>query len=113
MSVTQARRLRRTATLPERLLKSRFKCADLRIRHQHPIGDFVVHFYCASARLVIEIDGIAHDMGDNPARDVARDKWIEAQGYCVVRIAATEVLRDPDEAAQAILALCQNPSPRR
>ncbi len=113
MSVTQARRLRRTATLPERLLRNRFKGSDLRIRHQHPIGDFIVDFYCASAKVVIEIDGIAHDMGDNPARDAARDEWIEAQGYFVVRIAATEVLRDPDEVAEGILALCQNPPPRR
>ena len=33
------------------------------------IGDLVVDFYCAGRRLVIEIDGIAHDMGNNPERD--------------------------------------------
>ena len=113
MSVTQARRLRRTATLPERLLKKRLGLTELRFRHQHPIGDYVVDFYCASARMVIEIDGIVHDMGDNPARDMARDQWIEAQGFTVVRIAATEVLRDPDEIAEAIVAMCKNPPPRR
>ena len=113
MSVTQARRLRRTATLPERLLKNRLRFADLRFRHQHPIGDYVVDFYCASARVVIEVDGIAHDMGDNPARDAVRDRWIEAQGYSIMRIAASEVLRDPDEIANAILQLCRTPPPRR
>ncbi len=113
MSITQARRLRRSATLPERLLKSRFKSASVRFRHQHPIGDYIVDFYCAAAKLVIEMDGIAHDMGDNPQRDIMRDKWIEAQGYTVVRIAASDVLRDPDEVGASILTMCQNPPPRR
>ena len=113
MSATQARRLRRTATLPERLLKDRLRLADIRIRHQHPIGDYTVDFYCASARMVFEIDGIAHDLGTNPAHDAARDGWIEAQGYTVVRIAATEVLRNVDEVAQAIIDLCKSPPPRR
>jgi len=113
MSVTQARRLRRTATLPERLLWNQLRAAKPRFRRQHPIGDFVVDFYCAAARIAIEIDGIAHDMGDNPARDIARDRWIEAQGITVIRIAATEVLRDANEIAESIRAVCRTPPPRR
>ncbi|WP_375395400.1 endonuclease domain-containing protein [uncultured Sphingomonas sp.] len=37
-------------------------------------------FYCAAARLVIEVDGMAHDMGDRPAKDVARTAALEARG---------------------------------
>jgi very-short-patch-repair endonuclease len=40
----------------------------------------VLDFYCAKARLAIEIDGIPHDMGDRPERDLRRKDWLEAQG---------------------------------
>jgi len=35
-------------------------------RRQHPIGPYVVDFYCAKANLAVEIDGMSHDMGDRP-----------------------------------------------
>jgi len=52
---------------------------------------------------VIEIDGIAHDMGDRPARDVERDRFLQAKGYQVLRIPASEVLADPSATAEAIV----------
>ena len=113
ISVTQARHLRRTATLPERLLWNELRSATPKIHRQHPLGPYVLDFYCASARIAIEVDGIAHDMGNNPARDHARDRWLEAQGLTVIRVAATDVLRDPNEIAEALLATCRTPPPRR
>jgi very-short-patch-repair endonuclease len=38
-------------------------------RRQHPIGRYVLDFYCAGARLAVEIDGLSHDLGDRPQRD--------------------------------------------
>jgi very-short-patch-repair endonuclease len=46
-------------------------------RRQHPVGPYVLDFYCAKARLAIEIDGISHDLGDHPQRDQRRDAWLE------------------------------------
>jgi len=105
--VRVARSLRRAMSLPEVLLWQRFKRADAGIRQQHPCGRYVVDFYCPAAKLVIEIDGIAHDMGDRPERDEARLAWLRDQGYAVLRIPAAEVLADVDEAANRVVAACR------
>jgi very-short-patch-repair endonuclease len=49
-------------------------------RRQHPIGRYVLDFYCAEARLAVEIDGLSHDLGDWPQRDISRDAWLSAHG---------------------------------
>jgi very-short-patch-repair endonuclease len=74
-------------------------------RRQHPIGPYVVDFYCATARLAIEIDGISHDMGTRPARDTDRDAWLAARGVTVLCIPARELTRRMDELADAIIQM--------
>jgi len=91
----RARRLRREMTLPEVLLwrALRRKAVDgLRFRRQRPTGACVLDFYLPSARLAIELDGRAHDMGENPARDARRDAWLAGRGVRVLRIPAADVL---------------------
>ena len=104
-----ARRLRRGMTLPERMLwrELRGKPDGVKFRRQHPLGRYVLDFYCPAAKLAIEIDGIAHGMGDRPVQDVARDAFVRAQGIEVVRVAAREVLDDPASVAASTVALCQ------
>lgn len=104
----RARHLRRTMSLPEVLLWQRLKGSPdgVAFRKQHPVGTYVLDFYCATAKTGIEVDGIAHDMGDRPQRDARRDLWLAAQGIEVVRIAAAEVLADPDSVAEGVIALC-------
>ena len=68
-------------------------------------GDYVLDFFCARANLAIEIDGIAHDMGDRPQRDIARDAWLQDHRIDTLRWPASEVLRDPVAAAEAIIAV--------
>ena len=95
----RARALRSTLSLPEKLLwvRLRRREPDLPIfRRQHPVGPYVLDFYCASARLCIEVDGASHSMGDRPERDDLRDAWLRTQGIEVVRIAASSVLDDPE-----------------
>ena len=113
MSVTQARRLRRSMSLPERLLWNELRSATPKTRRQHPLGPYVLDFYCASARIAIEVDGIAHDMGNRPQRDTPRTTWLEAEGLTVIRIAASDVMRNPTEIAEAILTMCRTPPSRR
>ena len=107
-TVERARRQRREMSLPEvmlwRLLKS--KPMGVKFRNQHPLGDFVVDFYCHAARTVFEIDGISHDMGDQPEFDVKRDQALARQGLKVIRILAADVLRDPEEVAESMVRLC-------
>jgi very-short-patch-repair endonuclease len=71
-------------------------------RRQHPIRPYVLDFYCAEARLAVEIDGMSHDLGDQPSRDARRDAWLTARALTVMRIAASEVMRNADEVAAAI-----------
>ena len=107
-SLASARKQRREMSLPEGLLWQllRQRPLGVKFRNHHPIGNLVVDFYCASRRLVIEIDGIAHAMGDNPERDRRRDAWLRSEGFDVVRIPATDVLRDPAEVAESLAVLC-------
>ena len=105
-SVRHARRLRRAMSLPELLLWKalRDRPAGLKFRRQHPCGDYILDFFCADARLAIEIDGEAHDRGDRPERDAARDAWLGKAGISTLRIPASMVLRDLDAAVAGIVA---------
>ena len=108
-TVTRARRLRKQMSLPEVLLwrELRGSPEGLRFRKQHPAGAYVLDFFCARANLAIEIDGIAHDMGNRPQIDADRDAWLKQRRIDTVRIAARDVLRDPQEVAQAVVRLTQ------
>ena len=107
--VCAARRQRREMSLPEALLWRELKgqAGGLRFRKQHPIPPYFADFYCAAAKVVIEIDGIAHDMGERPARDAERDLFLQSKGYRVVRIPASEVLADAGATAQAIVRMAR------
>lgn len=105
----RARAQRATMSLPEVLLWQLLRQSPdgVRIRRQHPIGAYVLDFYCAAAKIGFEIDGIAHNLGDRPVRDTARDAWLSEQGIEVVRIPATEILRSPEDIAEAIVRYCR------
>ena len=92
-------------TLPEGLLwrELRKRPDGLKFRRQHPSGVYVLDFYCSDARLAIEVDGIAHSMGDNPARDEARDAWFARAGIRTLRIPASAILGDLETAIAWIL----------
>jgi len=63
---------------------------------------YILDFYCSAARLAIEIDGQSHGMGDGPAHDLRREKFLIDQGLRVLRYPAELVMRDPNGVAQAI-----------
>jgi very-short-patch-repair endonuclease len=92
----RARALRREMSLPEVLLWQalRTRPGGFKFRHQHPAGSYVLDFYCVAAALCIEVDGAAHDMGENPPRDARRDAWLAEQGIRTIRIPAEEILKD-------------------
>jgi very-short-patch-repair endonuclease len=112
-ALSSARRLRREMSLPEVLLWQllRQRPLGVKFRRQHPIGSFVADFFCAEANVVIEIDGIAHDMGSRPERDKIRDAWLVQCGKRVVRMPAAEVLRDVRSVAESLARLCLSAPP--
>lgn len=98
-------------SVPERLLwqSLRLRPQGLKFRRQHPIGPYVADFCCLAERTVIEVDGIVHDMGDNPARDDARTKFLKENGFRVLRVSAQRVLADAIGTAEAIAARVASP----
>lgn len=102
----RAKRLRRELSLPETLLWVRLRRRDPdrpAFRRQHPVGPYVLDFYCAQARLCVEVDGWAHGTEDRPQRDARRDAYLRSLGVEVLRIAAADVLRDPDAVAYGLI----------
>ncbi len=92
---SRARALRRGISLPEvvpwqALRKERL--ADLRFRRQHPVGPYILDFYCPSYRLAVEVDGLAHDSAAQVFRDERRDAWLAQEGITVLRVLAADVL---------------------
>ncbi len=93
-AIEHARELRKKLTPPEaRLWTALRKCQlnGLRFRRQHPIGPFIVDFFCPSARLAVEIDGASHSLGEGEANDARRDSYLERVGLTVLRIPAAYV----------------------
>jgi very-short-patch-repair endonuclease len=105
----RARELRRKMTLPEGLLWQilRTRPNGFKFRRQCPIGWYVVDFYCPAARLVIEVDGESHSMGDHPDRDASRDQWLRDRGLRVIRFTAVDVMKDLHSVITAILHDCR------
>ena len=111
-----ARVLRRELSLPEGLLRRVLRGNRLdgvRFRRQQPIGPYVADFYCASAKLVIEVDGASHGCSDRPERDDIRDRWLIERGFKVLRLPASLVLSDMDGTTRTILAAIEVPPPGR
>ena len=67
---------------------------------QMPIGPYFTDFLCRRARLVIEIDGWSHDV--QPERDAARDAYLVANGYRVVRFTNADVRDNLEGVVEAI-----------
>lgn len=106
-NVAKARDHRKNLSLPEVLLWVELRQqSDAKFRRQHSIGKYFLDFYCAKAKMCVEVDGVAHDMGDRPARDAERDAWLRGEGIETVRVAATEVLADPKAVAESLASYC-------
>jgi very-short-patch-repair endonuclease len=108
----RAKELRQRMTPAEHILWERLRgrrLSGLKFRRQHPTGACVVDFYCAKARLVIEIDGGIH-LGQVEA-DADRSHELEAQGYQVLRFTNELIEADLESVLSAIQIACQSKAP--
>ena len=103
--IKNARRLRRNATIPERMLWNRLRgasLAGLKFRRQQPIGPYIVDFFCHEVGLVVEVDGRSHD--ERGKEDFRREAFIrEQQRLHVLRVSNDDVLMEIDAVLCAIL----------
>ena len=113
MQILRARRLRQEMPGVEARLWSYLRRRQLgghKFRRQAPIGPFVVDFACLASRLVVEIDGPAHDA--RWKQDESRDRWLANEGYRVLRFSADEVFWECGSVSEAIYcALHEAPPP--
>jgi very-short-patch-repair endonuclease len=108
-----AKRERRSGNLPEVLVwhELRKRPGGFKFRRQHPLSELVLDFACLERRVAIEIDGFSHDTADRPERDLRRDAWLRSQGFAVLRIPASLVLKDLNAAIEGIVAFCNERLP--
>jgi very-short-patch-repair endonuclease len=96
---TRARTLRRKLTRAEQAMWDMLR--DLRpygacFRRETPIGPYIADFAWLSARLVIEVDGDSHETDKGRAHDAARDRFLIAQGFAVLRFDNGQINDGPD-----------------
>ncbi len=90
-----AKTLRKNMTREERRLwYDCLKALPVTVNRQKVIGRYIVDFYCASAKLVIEIDGSQHYEEDARAADRERDAALRSLGLTVQRYTNLQVNRD-------------------
>jgi very-short-patch-repair endonuclease len=108
----RARILRRDMTEAEkalwRILRSR-QTEGCRFRRQIPIGPFIADFACREARLIIEIDGGQHDPSSE--QEASRTRFLERDGYRVLRFWNSEVLGNPEGTRTVIIEMLHRDHP--
>jgi very-short-patch-repair endonuclease len=99
VALARRRELRRQPTDSEALLWSHLRgrrLAGFKFRRQHPVGPFILDFFCPARRLAIEVDGGQHFHPDAQRRDRRRSQFLAARGISVLRFAANQVLAQTD-----------------
>ncbi len=102
-----SRHLRQNQNWVESILWVKLRNGRLKafkFRRQHPIGNYIVDFYCAEARVVLELDGATH-IG-REIEDATRQEWLEKQGLLVIRCPNHEIDRGIDELLELIWKHC-------
>jgi very-short-patch-repair endonuclease len=92
-----ARQMRHEPTPAENALWAKLRnrrLNDSKFRRQHAVYRFIVDFYCAEARLIIEVDGDIHDY--TQAEDAIRQEFLESLGLLVIRFTNDEVFHQID-----------------
>ena len=96
----RARALRGNATAAERTIWQLLSRYRPKFTRQLPIGPYIADFACRQARLVVEIDG-SQDL--DCEHDELRSRFLEANGWTVIRFWNSEVGDNPEGVAEAIL----------
>ena len=100
-TLRQARQLRSSQTEAEARLWYHLRAGrfnGLKFRRQHPLPPYIADFCCVEGRLVIELDGSQH----SPDGDAARTRYLQSQGWQVLRFWDNDVLGRTDAVLEAI-----------
>ena len=104
----RAKEIRVEQTLAEtkiwKIIRNR-QLGGYKFRRQHPIGRFIVDFFCEQAHLIIELDGDSH--ADQVEYDRDRTKWLQDRGYHVIRFTNRQVHQNLEGVAENVLEECR------
>ncbi|MBI2934272.1 MAG: endonuclease domain-containing protein [Chloroflexi bacterium] len=112
--VNLARQLRKNQTDAEQLLWSKLRSRQLehaRFRRQQAIGPYIIDFVCFEKSLVIEVDGGQHGEDQGKVEDVARDAFLSAEDYRILRFWNNDVLSNIDGVLEYIMEQLSPTSP--
>jgi adenine-specific DNA-methyltransferase len=96
-TLERAIKLRAAMTDAEKKLWRHLRAHQLdgyHFRKQVPVGPYIADFACLKAHLAIELDGGQHDEG--AAKDAHRTRWLNGEGYRVIRFWNKDVLQDTE-----------------
>ncbi len=79
------------------------KLDGFKFRRQHIIGQYITDFVCLKEGLIIEIDGLIHQLPENQTSDLERMNWLESQGFKVIRFSNDDVFTQYETVLEKIL----------
>ena len=100
---SKAQALRKAMTKEERRLWYEYlHNYPVRFRRQVTCGNYILDFYCAAAKLAIELDGSQHYEPAGQVYDARRNAYLEQQGICVLRFSNSDVMNQLRGVCEAI-----------
>ncbi|HEX6170816.1 MAG TPA: vitamin B12 dependent-methionine synthase activation domain-containing protein [Chitinophagaceae bacterium] len=89
------------------ILKSK-KLEEYKFRRQHIIGNYIADLVCLDRNLIIEIDGLQHQLPDNKVSDEERTLLLNMKGFKVIRFQNEEILNKTEQVLDTILSTLKN-----
>ena len=105
--IERAREMRQQQNDAESMIWSVLRDRRLRgfkFRRQYALGNYIADFYCAEAKLIVELDGKTHEGKEE--YDETRDKWMESQGLHVLRVPNLELNGALEQFAEFVWLKC-------
>ena len=85
------------------------KLGGFKFRRQHIIGNYIADFVCLRENLIIEVDGLIHQLPENKASDEERTAWLRNEGYHVIRFKNEEVITSLENVTDRVLVALKTP----
>jgi very-short-patch-repair endonuclease len=98
------RELRSNQTKAEKILwwYLRDRKTGVKFKRQHSLGGYILDFYCADKKIIIELDGEIHNTEEAKKYDAVRDKYFKELGYIILRFLNSEVENDIEKVLDKI-----------
>ena len=115
-NIQSARRLRQNETWAEKLLWRWLRArrfTGYKFRRQHPMGPYILDFFCEEAELNIELDGSQHGFPEQQKHDAERDQFLQARGIKTLRFWNSFLKRNGQNVRDMIFCELQSRAPHR